>query len=391
MNIPLLDLGAQYRQLRGEMDIALQRVFESGQFVGGPEGEALELELARYLGVPEVVCVNSGTDALVLSLRVLEIGVGDEVIVPTFTFFATAEAVSMVGARPVFADCARGQYNLDVASLESALTPRTKAVIVVHLFGEPVDLAPIMEFCAAHGLRLIEDAAQAIGASYRGQRVGSFGDTGAFSFYPTKNLGAQGDGGAISCRDPALAERLRRLRNHGRLDRYRHEEIGYNSRLDEIQAAALRIKLPHLDGWNAQRQRIAARYWEGLGDTSCGLPPTAATAYPVYHQFVVTHPERDALQIFLTRHGVATAVFYPIPCHLQPAFAASCSGLSLPLAERLSGQVLALPIYPELPMDSIDYIVDLIHTFERSHGAIGGQENGISLVEASLAFNSGDG
>lgn len=368
MNIPLLDLGAQYRQLRGEIDDALRRVHERGQFVGGPECEALERELAACLGVPEVVGVNSGTDALALSLRALDIGAGDEVIVPTFTFFATAEAVSMVGARPVFADCAPGQYNLDAASLERALTPRTRAVIVVHLFGEPVDLAPVLAFCAAHGLSLVEDAAQATGARYRGQCVGSFGAAGAFSFYPTKNLGAHGDGGAIACRDPALAERLRRLRNHGRLDRYRHGEVGYNSRLDEIQAAVLRVKLPHLDGWNAQRQRIAAHYRAGLAGTRCGLPPAAASSFPVYHQFVITHPQRDALQAFLARNGVATAVFYATPCHLQPAFAATGSGPSLPLSEGLAAQVLALPIYPELTPAAVDRVVALVREFEGGGG-----------------------
>lgn len=369
MNIPLLDLGAQYQQLRGGIDQALLRVHERGQFVGGSESEALERELAEYLGVPEVVGVNSGTDALVLSLRALDIGVGDDVIVPTFTFFATAEAVSMVGARPVFADCAPGQYNLDAASLERALTPRTKAVIVVHLFGEPVDMEPVLTFCAAHGLSLVEDAAQAIGARYRGQRVGSFGAVGAFSFYPTKNLGAHGDGGAIACRDPALAERLRRLRNHGRLDRYSHGEIGYNSRLDEIQAAVLRVKLPHLDGWNAQRQRIAAHYRAGLADTRCGLPPAAASSYPVYHQFVITHPQRDALQAHLSRNGVATAVFYPTPCHLQPAFAAIGPGSSLPLSDSLASRVLALPIYPELATIAIERVVTLVREFEGGRGA----------------------
>lgn len=364
MNVPNIDLPVQYQQLRGEIDTAVQRVLASGHFVDGPESQALEQELARYIGASEVIGVNSGTDALLLSLKALGIGAGDDVIVPSFTFFATAEAVSLAGAQPRFADCAAGGYNVDENSVRQALTEKTKAVIVVHLFGQPAELAPLEEFCVRHGLWLIEDAAHAIGAQYQGRRIGSFGVAAAFSFYPTKNLGAYGDGGAIACNDAALAARLRSLRNHGRKSRYQHGEIGCNSRLDEIQAAILRVKLPFLDGWNAQRQQIAAEYQQGLGNTACCWPASIEGTVNAYHQFVVTHPQRDALQAFLAERGIATAMFYSIPCHLQPAYSASYAGLSLPLSEHLAKHVLALPVYPEMPVESATHIAHLVQAFE---------------------------
>ena len=369
MIVPQLDLGAQYQQLRSEIDAAVQRVLASGIFVDGAENEALEHELADYIGVAEVICVNSGTDALLLSLKALGIGAGDEVIVPSFTFFATAEAVALAGAQPRFADCSSRHYNVDTDSVRRALTRQTKAIIAVHLFGQPVDMAPLQEFCESHGLWLIEDAAQAIGARYRDRGIGSFGTTGAFSFYPTKNLGACGDGGAISCNDPALASRLRRLRNHGRQSRYQHGEIGYNSRLDEIQAAILRVKLSYLDAWNAQRRQLAAYYREALSNTTCGWPMPIEDSVPVHHQLAVTHSQRNALQVFLAEHDIATAVFYSIPCHLQPAFSVSHAGLSLPLAERLADQVLALPIYPTLPVETVAHVAELIQVFEQQNTA----------------------
>lgn len=370
MNVPHIDLSVQYQQLRGEIDTAVQRVLASGNFVDGPESQALERELACYIGASEVIGVNSGTDALLLSLKALGIGAGDDVIVPSFTFFATAEAVSLAGAQPCFADCAAGGYNADENSIRRVMTEKTKAVIAVHLFGQPVDLVPLEEFCASHGLWLIEDAAHAIGAQYRGRRIGSFGVTAAFSFYPTKNLGAYGDGGAIACNDAALAARLRSLRNHGRKNRYQHGEVGCNSRLDEIQAAILRVKLPFLDGWNVQRQQLAAEYQHGLRNTACRWPAAIEDTVNVYHQFVVTHPQRDALQAFLAECGIATAMFYSIPCHLQPAYSASHAGLSLPLAEHLAKHVLALPVYPEMPVESATHIAQLIQAFESHDSTI---------------------
>lgn len=369
MTIPQLDLAGEYQQLRAEIDAAVQQVFLKGAFIDGAENAALEHELAEYIGAAEVICVNSGTDALLLSLKALGIGAGDDVIVPAFTFFATAESVSLAGARPCFADCAPGQYNIDVDGIREALTPRTKAVIAVHLFGQPVDLKALQEFCVNHDLWLIEDAAQAIGARYHDRGIGSFGVTGAFSFYPTKNLGACGDGGAIACSDPDLASRLRCLRNHGRQDRYQHSEIGFNSRLDELQAAILRVKLPYLDDWNARRRQLAALYQQALQNTECNWPAVLEGTVPVHHQFVVTHPHRDALQLFLAGHNISTAVFYPIPCHRQPAFSESHAGVSLPLAERLADQVLALPIYPALPPEAVWHIGELIQDFEHvEHG-----------------------
>lgn len=364
MNVPHIDLAAQYRQLHCEIDTAIRQVLASGNFVGGPENQALERELASYIGVSEVIGVNSGTDALLLSLKALGIGAGDDVIVPSFTFFAAAEAVSLAGAQPRFADCAAGGYNIDEDSVRQVMTARTKAIIAVHLFGQPVDLELLEKFCANHGLWLIEDAAHAIGARYRERGIGSFGVAAAFSFYPTKNLGAYGDGGAIACNDAELAAHLRSLRNHGRQTRYQHGEVGCNSRLDEIQAAILRVKLRFLDSWNAQRRQLAAEYQHALRNTACRWPDVIEGTVNVYHQFVVTHPQRDALEAFLAERGVTTAVFYPIPCHLQPAYSASHAGLSLPRAENFAKHVIALPIYPEMPVGSVAYIAQLMQTFE---------------------------
>jgi dTDP-4-amino-4,6-dideoxygalactose transaminase len=368
VNIPFLDVAASYHALRGSIDTATRRVLESGSYSAGSENAALESELATYLGVREVVCVNSGTDALLLALKALGIGANDEVIVPSFTFFATAEAVCLAGARPRFADCAPGSFNIDVNSVERAHTPRVKAVIPVHLFGEPVDLAPLQEFCRTRALYLVEDCAQAIGATYRGRRVGAFGDVGAFSFYPTKNLGACGDGGAIGCNDANLAARLRQLRNHGRTNAGSHAEIGINSRLDEIQAAILRVKLPHLDQWNDARCALAERYCSGLGDTRCVTPASHSDGKSVFHQFCVAHPERDGLRDFLTSHGVGTAVYYSTPCHLQPAFFQTADAPLLPFAEHNSRHVLALPIYPALKTSAVDRVVELIRAFEARQG-----------------------
>ncbi len=366
MKIPFFDIAAQYRALRPDIDAALRRVLESGSYSNATENLAFEQELATYLGVREVVAVNSGTDALLLSLKALGIGAGDEVIVPSFTFFATAEAVCLAGAKSRFADCGSTGFNIDLHSIERAYSAATKAVIAVHLYGHPVDLAPIQQFCAARNLHLIEDCAQALGASYRGQRVGTFGITGAFSFYPTKNLGACGDGGAIACADSKIAAHLRRLRNHGRISAHNHAEIGINSRLDEIQAAILRVKLPHLDRWNMQRRVLAQRYSSGLRDTRCGLPSDCDNGVGVFQHFVITHPQRDALAVFLARHDVETAIYYPTPCHLQAAFSNSSDLPALPWAQHSATQTLALPIYPELTDANVDHIVALVRAFEQA-------------------------
>lgn len=360
----MIDLGAQYRSLKAPIDAAIAEVLASGQFTLGPQMTALEQELANHLKVKHAITLNSGTDALVLTLRACDIGPGAEVIVPTFTFFATAEAVRLVGARPVFVDCALGSFNLDSESVEQAITPNTQAVIAVHLYGEPAPMAPLVELCRAQGLHLIEDAAQAFGAIYRGKSVGGLGLAGAFSFYPTKNLGAYGDGGALVTDDDAIATKVKCLRDHGRVGNGFHSLIGYNSRLDEFQAAILRIKLAYVDGWNEARRILAAAYRERLSGTRCEFSATNPDGTHVYHQFVVAHPQRDFIRKALSSAGISTGVYYPVPCHLQPAFADLGTPASLPVAERWATTSIALPIYAELPMPVLDSICEAIRSAE---------------------------
>ena len=365
MNIPMVDLREQYRALREPIQRAVNEVLESGRFVLGPQVEALEEELAAYLDLDHVVTLNSGTDALVLALQASEVGPGDEVVVPTYTFFATAEAVERVGARPVFVDCAAGSFNLDPEGVARAIGPRTRAVIAVHLFGEPAPLAPLVQLCGERGLRLIEDAAQAFGATYGGEPVGTIGHAGTFSFYPSKNLNAYGDAGALVTDDDELAEQVRRLRDHGRAEGYVHDRLGYNSRLDEIQAAILRVKLPFVDEWNESRRFRADVYRDLLSGTRCEIPAADPGGRHVYHQFVLAHPQRDRIRETLEQEGVATAVYYPVPCHLQPAFAHLGDPPSLPVAERWAETTLALPIYPELPMPAVEKICKTIQRAEQ--------------------------
>jgi dTDP-4-amino-4,6-dideoxygalactose transaminase len=368
--IPLLDLAAQDASLRGELRAALDRVLASGTYVGGPEGEALERELARALNVEAVVAVNSGTDALVLALRAAGIGPGDEVIVPSYTFIASASAVSLAGAVPVFVDSLPDRFTVDPSAVEAAVTPRTAAVIAVHLFGEPAELDSLARVCAANGILLIEDVAQAFGARYRDVAAGAAGALAAFSFYPTKNLACAGDGGAVATNDVALAEIVRSLRNHGRGDRRTHVRLGLNSRLDEVQAAILRVKLPHVAGWNARRRALADTYRRGLEETRAVCPKPPPHALHVYNQFVIVHPERDALRERLSAAGVATALYYDTPCHRQPLYA-SARGPDLPMAEKWSRTSLALPIHPELAAGAVEAICAEIRAFERRASAPG--------------------
>jgi dTDP-4-amino-4,6-dideoxygalactose transaminase len=361
--IPLRDLAAQDASLRGALRTAVDEVLTSGIYVGGPQGAALERELAEVLGVRDVVAVNSGTDALVLALRAAGIGPGDEVVVPSYTFIATASAVSLTGAVPVFADSLAGGFNADPAAVAAAVTPRTAAVIAVHLFGEPAELDALASVCERHGLLLLEDVAQAFGARYRGVAAGAKGTLAAFSFYPTKNLACAGDGGAVATNDAELADALRSLRDHGRNGRSTHVRLGVNSRLDEVQAAILRVKLPHAERWNAQRRALAVAYSDGLRGTRARHPQPAAHVLHVYNQFVIVHPERDALREHLARAGTATATYYAPPCHLQPLYASDGSP-ALPVAEELSRTALALPIYPELPLDAVDEVCEQIASFE---------------------------
>jgi len=354
--IPMVDPAAEYRALKAEIDAAVSRVLASGRYVLGPEGEALEGELARYTGAAHAVGVNSGTDALHLALVAAGIGPGDEVIVPAFTFFASAEAVSYTGATPVFADIDPATFNLDPGCFEKSISKRTKAVIAVHLFGQCAALDRIAETCRRKNIFLVEDVAQALGADYDGRRAGSWGDFGCFSFYPTKNLAAAGDAGLVTAREQKHAELLRMLRHHGSRQTYLHERVGWNSRLDELQAAVLRVKLAHLERFNEARRAVAARYRAALADADLVLPVEHGRGRHVYHQFTIRSARRDALREALSREGIASSVFYPIPLHRQPAYAAANPGLELPVSESISKEVLSLPINPLLEAACVERI-----------------------------------
>ena len=359
MSIPLIDLKAQYRAIKPEIDRAIQRVLNRGQFILGREVEALERELAAYCGTTYAVGVASGTDALELSLRACGVGPGDEVLTTAFSFFATAEAIVAVGAAPVFVDIEPSTCNLDPDELASRVTSKTKAIIPVHLFGHPCDLVPVLRLARTRRLAVIEDCAQAIGARYRGKRVGSFGTAGALSFYPSKNLGGYGDGGMVVTNDPRVAQQVRLLRVHGSRARYRHTALGTNSRLDELQAAILRAKLPYLDRWNRARRRHAARYAAAFRRCRVDgivLPRERPGCEHVYHLYSVRLRQRDRVQRALEKQGIATQVAYPSTLPSQPALAPYRSG-RFPRAEQAARQVLALPMYPELTPPLIERVV----------------------------------
>ena len=368
MAVPVLDLKTQYLRLRQAIDEAIRGVLESGQFVLGPNVRALEEELAAFLGVAQTVALASGTDALHLAIRALEIGPGDFVLTSPFTFVATATAISYTGARPVFADIQPHTFALSperVAEFLAGRGPgpkpegRVKAMVPVHLYGQPAPMDALLALAREYDLHLIEDAAQAIGAEYRGRRVGGLGDVGCFSFYPTKNLGAFGDSGLAAAREAALGERIRRLRVYGGRDQYIHEELGFNSRLDEIQAAVLRVKFRFLAEWNGRRRAIAARYRDGLAGLGLTLPAEAPDCVHVYHQFALRVPDRDGVRRRMAELGVPTKVYYPVPLHLQPMYRdlGYRSG-DFPEAERAAREVLCLPIYPELTDAQVDEVVE---------------------------------
>jgi dTDP-4-amino-4,6-dideoxygalactose transaminase len=363
--VPQLDLAAQYAAIGGEIRTAVERVLASQQFVLGREGAALETEIANLCGVAHGVGLASGTDALILALRACGVRAGDEVLVPTFTFVATGSAVSALGAKPVFADIRPETYNLDPAELERRVTPRTRAIVVVHLYGLPADIDPILAFAKAHKLPLIEDNAQAIGASYKGRRTGSLGDAACISFYPTKNLGAYGDAGMVVTNSPQLAERVRTLRNHGQAAKYLSSEPGWNSRLDEIQAAILRVKLRHLSNWQRARQSHAAEYSRLLSQIPGVMPPIAPESYEhVYHQYTIRIEQRDALQNFLNGRQIGSTVYYPYPLHLQPLYASlGHKPGDFPHSERAAREVLSLPMYPELRKEQIARVVEAVAEF----------------------------
>jgi dTDP-4-amino-4,6-dideoxygalactose transaminase len=358
MNIPFLDLKAPYFELKQELDAAIASVVSSGWFIGGPEVDQFEAEYAIYCGANYAVGVANGLDALHLALRSMDVGPGDEVIVPSNTYIATWLAVSQCGAKPVPVEPDARTYNLDPARIEAAITPRTKVILPVHLYGQPADLDPILVIARRHGLKVLEDGAQAHGAKYKGKRLGAHGDAVAWSFYPGKNLGAMGDGGAVTTDDPHIADRIRVLRNYGSRVKYVNEVQGYNSRLDPLQAAVLRVKLSYLDEWNARRSAIAAQYQTGLAPCGLTRPFVPDWAEPAWHLYAVLCPLRDALQMALTTAGVDTLIHYPIPPHLQAAYAHLAHGKgTLPIAERIHSSVFSLPMGPHLGEENASKVI----------------------------------
>ena len=365
MNVPFLNLAAQYEALKHEILPAVEKVLTGGHYVLGPNVSGLESEVAAFTQTKFGVGVNSGSDALTLALRALDIGPGDEVITTPFTYIAPAEAIHQVGAKIVFADIHPKTFNIDVKAVEKKFTKKTKAIIPVHLFGQAAPMNEISALAKAHNLHIVEDCAQAIGAKYFDKSVGSMGSLGCLSFYPTKNLGADGDGGMVVTNDETLAKKLRMLRVHGIEKRYFHDLHGYNSRLDELQAAILRVKLPHLNKWNGRRAEIAARYANGLKDLPVTLPVTADGNTHVFHVFAILTEQRDALQKFLTEQGVPTIIYYPQPLHLQKVYADLGYKLGdFPVSESIAEKILPLPMYPELNDAQVDHVIASIRRFD---------------------------
>ena len=358
MTVPLTDLTLAYEEIRDEIDDAIKRVVSSGWYVGGPEVKAFEEDYAAYCGASHCVGVASGLDALHLALRALGVGSGDEVIVSSNGFIATLLAVSMTGATPVLVEPDPNTHNIDPSAIEAAITSRTRVVLPTHLYGQPADLDPILEVVRRHGLKLLEDAAQAHGASYKGERIGAHGDAVAWSFYPTKNLGAMGDAGAVTTNDATIADRVRMLGNYGSATRYVNEVQGVNSRLDPLQAAVLRVKLKHLDDWNERRRAIAAFYQSALADAGLVLPHVPNWSDPVWHLYVIRSTNRSDLQERLAAADIQTLIHYPIPPHLQEAYAdLPYSKGDFPLAETLANEVLSLPIGPHLSLEQAKSVV----------------------------------
>jgi len=369
--VPLLDLKAQFRPIREEVLAAITRVCDSQVFILGSEVEALERELAAMLQVKHAVGVSSGTDALLVAMMALDIGPGDEVIVPTYSFFATAGCVSRLGARPVFVDIDPVTFNIDTEAATSAITPRTRAMIPVHLYGQSAEMDPLVAAARARGVAIIEDAAQAIGSRYRDRLVGGIGELGCFSFFPSKNLGAFGDGGLVTTNDPALASKVQLLRGHGMQPKYYHRMIGGNFRLDALQAAVLRVKAPHLASWTEARRRNADRYRALFAEVdiahSIGLPVECPGSYHIYNQFVIRVPDRDGLRAHLSEKGVGTEIYYPVPFHLQECFASlGYKAGDFPHAERAAAESLALPIYGELTEEQLRSVVETIADYYAS-------------------------
>jgi dTDP-4-amino-4,6-dideoxygalactose transaminase len=356
----MVDLGKQFAEIKEEIFLMMSQILESSQYILGPKVREFERKMAEYTGVPHGIGVASGTDALHLAVEALGIGDGDEVITTPFTFFATAEAIIYTGAKPVFVDVELDTFNMDCSKIEEKITPRTKAILPVHLFGHPCDMEKIMQIAARHNLSVVEDCAQAIGAAERGKRVGSFGDAGCFSFYPSKNLGAYGDGGMITLRSSELADSMKSLRNHGSKGSYVHDSVGFNSRLDELQAGILLVKLKRLDEYNEKRRRNASLYRAALCD-AVRCPSEKEGCYHVYNQYTILSGARDRIQKTLKENSVSSVVYYPRPLHLQKAlgFLGYKEG-DFPFAEQASTEVLSLPMYPELEESSIRKIAEII-------------------------------
>jgi dTDP-4-amino-4,6-dideoxygalactose transaminase len=361
VRVPFVDLGAQYESIRPEIDEALSRVIAGAHFVGGDDCDAFESEFAAFTETRACVGVGNGTDAIYLALRAGGIGAGDEVITVANTFVATAEAIGMTGARPVFVDVSAETQQIDPHAVEAAIGPRTRAIVAVHLFGIPAPVDELMDIARRHDLLMLEDAAQAHGARLRGTRIGSIGHVSCFSFYPSKNLGAYGDAGAVVSNDVALVDRVRKLRNHGRSDKYIHEVEGVNSRLDNLQAAILRVKLRHLDEWNGARRRVASQYAELLAGLPVVPPTPTPDSEPVWHLFVVRAQNRDRMQEGLRARGVETGIHYPVPLHQQPAYRnAGLRHGPLPVTEMLAAEIISLPMFPEMTPDMVQYVADSV-------------------------------
>ncbi|HTV63654.1 MAG TPA: DegT/DnrJ/EryC1/StrS family aminotransferase [Verrucomicrobiae bacterium] len=363
-HIPYFDLPAQIRAIRKELDQALARTLDNCSFCLGPDVAQFEKEFAEYCGAKHCVGFNSGTSALHVAMLSLGVGPGDEVLTTPFTFVATSWAISYVGAKPVFVDIDDTTFNINPAWLDKAVSPRTKAVLPVHLYGQPFDVDAVLNVCRKHKLPMVEDACQSHGAKYRGKTIGTFGEISCYSFYPGKNLGACGEGGALVTNNPDLAARAKSLREHGSTKRYFHDEIGFNYRMEGFQGAVLGVKLKHLPNWTAERRRVARRYSECLKDTPLQLPREADLAESVWHLYVVRHPRRDELKKFLEEQGVGCAIHYPIPLHLQKAYAhLGHRAGDFPVAEKAARECLSLPIYPELTDAQIGRVVEAIKGF----------------------------
>jgi dTDP-4-amino-4,6-dideoxygalactose transaminase len=364
MKVAYLDLHAQMRPLRAEMEAAFARTLEQCSFCLGPDVAAFEKDFSTFCDAKHTVAMNSGTSALHIALKMLGVGPGDEVISTPLTFVATSWAISYVGAKPVYVDVDDATFNLDPALVEAAITPRTKLLLPVHLYGQPCALAPLLDIGRRHGIPLVEDAAQAHGARYHGKSIGTSGVMSCYSFYPGKNLGAFGEGGALVTNDDALATRARSLREHGSTKRYYHDEVGYNYRMEGLQGAILGVKLKHLRHWSNERRRVAHRYHELLRGTPLQLPIEAPDVESVYHLYVVRHPDRDALKKHLEAHGVGTGLHYPLPLHLQDCYKdLGYKPGAFPVAERSARECLSLPIYPELTDDQIQYVAATVRSF----------------------------